>query len=583
MAETPLTKPDAAARDTLDVVTICRADAWVDTMLPRFAAMVDANCTGVVRRHLLLLCDPGTQADEPRMLRSLVAAGWYTILCRTFHDPEPARRLLLFDTLRAGLLGDFGLPEALYIDPDTDVVGDLQGIQRIAAHADLLWVANPLPLEPVLRDLERLGADAPQPAAHGEETAPETGTARDTVLMEPGFFYMRRDLAADFAAARQRLPDANGFAPGSTYWNIVTRSLGSRAVRLPDEFNRTFWDIAAAATRARSVHYTGQWKRLQPHVEYDRPGRRLTIHPQPVPPPRPATARPPTSLAVVALYRDNARYLPHAFERFAAWERAGMAVRYFFLENDSADGTAGLLADFMRGRRGHLECRQLAARVPTHAGGDGHDRVMTLARMRNYIVDIAMADAPQAADEWTILVDSDILFPADVLERMFAARARDPRPDTIGMLTCYTQQLFDPSQLPGEGTAVPGISGLVSADHYFDTYAFQDASHRHLHPFCGFARCRRCRDRDAIGLPLIPRDRGIVDVAAAFGGLAAVPTAVVRDPRIRWTTYGSGVDQRRVLSEHVVFCDRLRTITGRRVVVLQDVDCVYRLPTADIR
>jgi hypothetical protein len=67
-----------------------------------------------------------------------------------------------------------------------------------------------------------------------------------------------------------------------------------------------------------------------------------------------------------------------------------------------------------------------------------------------------------------------------------------------------------------------------------------------------------------------------LDVAAAFGGFALVPTTLLRDERIRWTTYATGFDRARALAEHVVFCDRLRTITGKRIVVLQDVDCIYR-------
>jgi hypothetical protein len=38
-----------------------------------------------------------------------------------------------------------------------------------------------------------------------------------------------------------------------------------------------------------------------------------------------------------------------------------------------------------------------------------------------------------------------------------------------------------------------------------------------------------------------------------------------------------GFDRSQVLVEHVVFCERLRTLFSKRVVVLQDVDCVYRL------
>jgi len=198
--------------------------------------------------------------------------------------------------------------------------------------------------------------------------------------------------------------------------------------------------------------------------------------------------------------------------------------------------------------------------------------------MRNFITDVAMAEPPADPDEWTLLLDSDIFFPEDILERMFAARAIDPVPESIGMLTCYTQQLFPADRIPAIAEPCPDMPAWALAGHYFDTYAFRDAGHRHHHPFCAFARCRRCRagGRSEAAPGLIPADRTIVDVAAAFGGLALLPTRCLHDPRIRWTTYGSGHDRDHVLAEHVVFCDRLRTITGKRVVVLQDVDCVYR-------
>jgi hypothetical protein len=557
---------NAADRDSLDIVTICKADDWVRGVLPRFAALIDEHCSGVVRRHLLLVTDAETgPAAEGEAVAALVEQGWYSVVCRPLDGLHQGRRLLAFDALRSGLLAEFGLREALYVDADTDVVADLRGIRAVAPEADLLWVANPLPLGPVLADLERHGFT---PA--GDKDLP--------VLMEPGFFYLRRDLRREFDDMCARYPVVNEFVPGSTYWNMMMLELGPKASRLADEFNRTFWDVRAAATNAKSVHFTGQWKLLQPHVEYDRPDRSIVIRPQRNAAIRKRLGDSPDAIAVVAMFRDNADYLPHAFARFEAWERRGLRLRYHFLENDSTDATATLLAGFLQGRTGWLESRSLA--VPYHGrpGGQNYDRVMPLARMRNFIVDAAMAHSPAGTCEWTLLLDSDIFFPDDLLDRMFAARLRDPQPETIGMLTCYTQQLFAAEQVPGISTVCPEMPEWAVADHYFDTFAFQDAHHRHHHPFCAFARCRRCR---AGGRPddprfLIPADRPIVDAAAAFGGIALVPSVILRDPRIRWTTYGSGFDQDRVLAEHVVFCDRLRTITGRRVVVLQDVDCVYR-------
>lgn len=557
---------NAGDRDSLDIVTICKADGWVHDVLPRFAALIDAHCSGVVRRHLLLVTDPETSpAAEGEAVAALVEQGWHSLVCRPLDGLRQGRRLLAFDALRSGLLAEFGLHEALYLDPDTDVVSDLRGIQTVAPEADLLWVANPLALEPVLADLTR----------HGFEPAGETDRP---VLMEPGFFYLRRDLRREFDDICSRYPVVNDFVPGSTYWNMLMLELGPRAVRLADDYNRTFWDVRGAVTNAKSVHFTGQWKLLQPHVEYDRPGQAIVIRPQRNAAIRRPLGHAPDAIGVVAMFRDNANYLPHAFARFEAWERRGLRLRYHFLENDSTDTTAALLAGFLQGRMGRLESRSLAVPYQPRPDGQNYDRVMPLARMRNFIVDVAMAQPPAGSNEWTLLLDSEIYFPDDLLDRVFAARLRDPRPETIGMLTCYTQQLFQPEQIPGIAAACPEMPQWAVADHYFDTFAFQDAHHRHHHPFCAFARCRRC---SASGRPddprfLIPADRPIVDVAAAFGGIAVVPTEILRDPRIRWTTYGSGFGQDRVLAEHVVFCDRLRTITGRRVVVLQDVDRVYR-------
>lgn len=550
----------------LDIVTICKSDEWVDTVLPRFGTLIDNACSGVVRRHLLLLVDAASMPSvEGQIVRRLIAQGWHTVVCKPMPECRSNHRLLVFDELRAGLLTEFGLREALYMDPDTDVVADLQGIQWIAPEAELLWVANPLLLDPVLADLCRYGFT---PA----------GGRQQPVLMEPGFIYLRRDLSVAFADVRERFPQVNEFVPGSTYWNIVMLELGSQAVRLSDDYNRTFWDVPSAVTRARSVHFTGQWKRLQPFLEYDRPGRRILIRPERVVSTGPQDGPTPKSLAVVAMFRDNASYLPHAFSRFEAWERAGLPIRYYFLENDSVDATAALLAEFMRGRRGRLESRRLAVRYDRRRGSQHHDRIMPLARMRNFIVDTAMADSQCTEHEWTLLLDSEIFFPVDVLGRMFLSRSLDPNPESIGMLTCYTQQLFSPQAAPGATVPCPDMPNWAIADHYFDTFAFQDAGHRHHHPFCAFARCRRCGPSRPPGhrQHLIPSTAAIVEVAAAFGGLALVPTSILRDPRIRWTTYGSGFEQEQMLAEHVVLCDRLRTITGRRVVVLQDVDCVYR-------
>ena len=569
MGEGAVTTGDARGGRVLEVATISRPDHWIDDVLPRFAAMIDASRRGPVRKHLLLVSDEpdvGARAAQGERVARRLGRLFDRVVPWPAPTPREGARLLGFDRLRAGLVAHLGLSEVLYVDPDTDVVEDLGDVPSFAPGADLLWVANPLRLEPVVADLVRHGFLADTPPA--------------LPLVEPGFLHLRRDLSTAFEALVERFPDVHGFAPGSTYWNMLVLSLGERACRLPDRFNRTFWDVHAVATEAKSVHFTGQWKRLQPFVEYDRVRRRVVLRADPAPLPRPRhpAATTPAALNVIMLVRDNAAWLPHAFARFDGWERGGLPCRYHVLENDSADDTAAVAAAFMAGRRGRLESRRLASRYLYERGATGYDRIMPLARMRNHITDVAMEGAPLAAEEWTLLLDSDIHFPADILDRVFASMARDPDPQSIGLVTVYTQQLFDPARIAPLGVPVPGMPGLASAGHYFDTYALQDLRHRHHHPFCPFERCLRCAvdrppDRRAT---LVPAGQRVVDVASAFGGFALLPTDLLRDRRLRWTTYSTGHDGGQVLCEHVTFCDRLRTLFGKRVVVLQDVDCVYR-------
>jgi len=468
--------------------------------------------------------------------------------------------------LRARLLGDLGLDQAVYMDPDTDVVADLQGIQSIAPDADMLWVANPLLLKPVLADLMK----------HGFHPA-ETSAA--PVLMECGFIYMRRDFMTDFAEAALRFPDVNDFAPGSTYWNMVMLSLGAKACRLPDMFNRTFWDVPAAICDAKTVHFTGQWKHLQPHVEYDRPSHRILLRPDKFIATHEAASRSVEALAVVAIFPNDAASVPQTLSRFEAWENAGIPMRYHIAVGSETPATDPFLKDFMQGRRGRFACQDLTAFSSRIEDSLTHDDVHMRAGIRNRLLDEALAERTAHEHEWMLLLDGDIIFCQDLIERIFAARARDSRPSSIAMLTCFTQQLIREAPSPEARVECPEMPGWSTTGHYSDTFAFRDTAHRSRHPYCSFTRCSRCHQqaiahRDS---PSVPTDMPIVDVATAFGGLALVPTSVLRDRRIRWSTYDTSTDRDRGFSEHVIFCDRLRTITGKRIVILQDVDGVYRL------
>jgi hypothetical protein len=554
----------AGSTAPLDIITVCTADHWAENVLPRFAAFVDRHCSGPVRRHVRLVTGPDISATrEERLTGTLRDAGWHTVLAGPLHEPMTGKRLLAFDSLRAGLLSELGLDEALYMDPDTDVVADLQGVQSMAPDADMLWVANPLLLEPVLDDLVK----------HGFSSAQSRGRP---VLMECGFMYLRRDFTADFAHVRHRHPDVNGFVPGSTYWNMVMLSLGEKAVRLPDEYNRTFWDVPAAAATAKTVHFTGQWKHLQPYIEYNRADRRIVVHADRVRPEAVSMLRPPDAIAIAGLFTDDDPPAHETLSRIAALERGDRAFRYHFC---CGSASAPVLEDFIRGRRGRFRLHEADSRARVRSSGTSHDVAMARAAGWNGLVEDVLQDSADPSREWTVFLEGGIVFDDDLLDRIGAALAGDPSPDSIGMITCYTQSGSAEAFRAHRAVGRAETAERPDTGHYAGTRTLRDVHHRCHHPRCIFARCRRCRGHGAPESDdaLVPTETRVVDVAAAFGGLAVVPTQLLCDRRIRWTAYQPSSSRDEEQSEHVVFCDRLRNVSGKRVVILQDVDCVHLL------
>ena len=157
--------------NALNVMTISKADRWVDELLPRFAAYVDANCTGVVHRHLLLIDEPGLSANRRSEMLDQLQQRWHSVVLRPPLDEQPGQRLLTFDALRAGLLTAFGLSEGLYLDPDTDVVvvgvkGNRLVVRPQAMHQDVADATAPSEpdAQEAAPDAESLDFDVPETA-----------------------------------------------------------------------------------------------------------------------------------------------------------------------------------------------------------------------------------------------------------------------------------------------------------------------------------------------------------------------------------------------------------------------------------
>jgi hypothetical protein len=188
-----------------------------------------------------------------------------------------------------------------------------------------------------------------------------------------------------------------------------------------------------------------------------------------------------------------------------------------------------------------------------------------------------------------VFIDSNIFFAADVLERFFEKAA--PAANNIGMLTPYTKQVHTVGILKNLGfkldmdslSAPPangadGDARIVDLKAAFDTFSYHDANCRTHFPLCPFEKCLLCksvRPKD-YKLSLIPESVDVADMRSAFAGFAIIDTSVLNHPRIRWQTLAFDHTGRSSVCEHVLFCDRLATVTGKRVVVVQSVDDVFR-------
>jgi len=203
-------------------------------------------------------------------------------------------------------------------------------------------------------------------------------------------------------------------------------------------------------------------------------------------------------------------------------------LNYAFYENDSIDNTTQILTDFMSTRidRGRFISEHLGTSFINRYHkelANTNIRTIRLAECRNRCFD----GLHPLDSEWTLIIDSDIYFPINILDK-FLEEYENLRSDKIAMLLA---------------------NGLNSDGYYYDEWAFRDVSgHR-----CNkgllqhrFERidifCLNEKDRHnwVIGKP--------VKVMSGFGGCGFVRSNLLEHSR--WTTPKE--------CEHIEFCKNLR-------------------------
>lgn len=276
---------------------------------------------------------------------------------------------------------------------------------------------------------------------------------------------------------------------------------------------------------------------------------------------------------VMCMFRDNAEYLSTFFVKMMnKMENIYSKTEfvYYFIENNSEDDTRAILETFASSRQGSKVYSYDSKKDYCNYGEGTHfGRIAALSDIRNRLVDMT---TPLPDDEWCLMIDSNIFFTSNVLAQVFSPEndvftlSHDEEKE-IGMMGAFVQQL-----VPHLFVQESKPKSLHFFDHYYDTYSVVDKNGVMHHPLCAFELCTFCKPEKREFAP-IPKTENVVDVRSCFGGFVFIKSEILNHPRVRWDTV---CISKTSICEHVLFCDRLRTVFDKRVVVLQKLQGLYR-------
>ena len=288
-------------------------------------------------------------------------------------------------------------------------------------------------------------------------------------------------------------------------------------------------------------------------------------------------------IAVMALLRNCEKYLQDIlFPQLASWEKIysgenGIKFSYYFLENDSIDQTRALIDSFMQGRSGFFV--KIDGLPPIKRAHDGVNfgRVERLTDLRNRLLTAAKENGLMEND-WTVIMDTDIVFDERILSDLFELK---PAAKNIGMLCPYALEMNDRKTLqkmlaPESFARLPPEGEWNSLGHYYDTFALVYNDGHNTWPSCRFKKCLYCKQaQSTMGLPLADEtaeeNGALLEVKSCFGGFGLIKTDSFQHKSLIWDAFNMFARQI-CTCEHIMFCEKLRTLTGRRICIATKVD-----------
>lgn len=275
-----------------------------------------------------------------------------------------------------------------------------------------------------------------------------------------------------------------------------------------------------------------------------------------------------SNISIICMFKNNENYLGEFFEKITTEmeEMYDTIFNYYIIENNSTDNTRNILRNFIKTKsdKSKLILFGVEKDYKNIGNGKNYDRLYNLSKIRNKLVNsITPLDS-----EWCLFIDSNIYFKKDILQKMFNKSC-----ETIGMMVPYTQQLFIPQIHKNMNLDKPTLY-----KHFYDTFSFFDENNKTFWPYCAFERCKYCnRETCTNNMNTVKKEKDVVDVGSCFGGFALIRTEIINNPIIRWDTMSyDTIEKEESTCEHFIFCYLLKKITDKRIVVLQNIDEIYR-------
>lgn len=274
-------------------------------------------------------------------------------------------------------------------------------------------------------------------------------------------------------------------------------------------------------------------------------------------------------VAVNALFKNSESFIvQHLIPSLAACEEysKGLAFEYYFLENDSTDNTRKVLQDFVETRTGKVFTLDNVESAVYVKDAVTYERVSHFVKLRNYLLQHTRERLSQV--DYVVIMDADTLFFENTLDKLIEVLNEN---SDIVMVSPYQLEYTNKRKM----SKIINVSSLGDIDdnavfsvgHNYDTYALQYKEDDCISwPFCRFKRCSLCCSR------LVERlqEQQFIEVKACFNGIAVLRGEAYKHATLEYETLNI-MGRVIALCEHVLFCNKLRTLTGKKIVIAHDI------------